>query len=340
MDIQTENSFDFLGAEYASVFESAHATAFQSPVWLSCFYDTLVAARGAKPHLITFRDGDRLVGLVPLIKRTKKFLTLLETTDLGVSDYAAPVLLPELVNALSTNPDLQKQFHTALGKYDALRIRPVREGHCTLWKALFPTDPVKLDFSAHAVALEAPFDEWRTQNLDRKLAGMVARKGKRWKKQHDVVLENIVDPTEAAAAIAELAKLRAGRFEGDPIQESTVCSFYETVTSKGVANKSAEIWRVKSDGQTAAIVFGLTHNGRFLYLLIGADYDTAGRHSPGLQMYDWIVEDWMSRGGTSFDFTIGDEPFKMQFGTQAEPMYAFVKGNSLPGRVALKYLTR
>ena len=109
------------------------------------------------------------------------------------------------------------------------------------------------------------------------------------------------------------------------------------MAQEGAGNGLAETWLLTSDGSIAGILFGLTHSGRFYYLLIGADYDNHGRHSPGLQMYDWIIEDWMERGGTSFDFTIGDEPFKMQFGTTASPMSRFLRAGSLKGKLAMTF---
>ncbi len=74
---------------------------------------------------------------------------------------------------------------------------------------------------------------------------------------------------------------------------------------------------------------------RFTICLIGADYDNYGRHSPGLQAYDWLIEDWRARGGTSFDFTIGDEPFKAQFGADPTPMKALLGAASLKGKLAI-----
>ena len=51
-----------------------------------------------------------------------------------------------------------------------------------------------------------------------------------------------------------------------------------------------------------------------------------------------MIEDWMRRGGTHFDFTIGDEPFKKQFGTQAERMSLFLNARSIKGKLALKLM--
>ncbi len=335
IEFRQENQFDFSSSEYADIFAASGATAFQSPTWLDMFYQILAPHRGADKLVITLRKNRELLGVVPLIRRNKSGLVLIEPTDLGVSDYASPVLSEAGRAALRTDPTLAVTFIGTVGSHDILRIQPALPDHASDWQTLVLSEPEEAGFGAHAVDLSPPFEEWRKNNLDRKLSGMVARKGKRWKKQHQVDLQRLETAEDIAKAIKCLVHFRQGRFDGDPIQTPEVEEFYAAVAREGGGNGLAETWVLSSDGSIAGILFGITHAGRFYYLLIGADYDNHGRHSPGLQMYDWIIEDWMARGGTSFDFTIGDEPFKMQFGTHASPMSRFLRPNSLKGRLAL-----
>ncbi len=340
MRFAVENGFDIMGAEYAALFARAGATAFQHPIWLNEFYRHLPEPRSAEPLIITLRSDAALEGLVPLIRRRKAGLQMLETTDLGVSDYSAPVLSSIALEKLDQDPELGNQFRAALGSHDLIRIRPVREEHVRSWKLLLDAEPARLDFAAHAVSLEPPFQDWRSSNIDKSLAGQLSRKRRRWLKQAQVEVKRLTDAEAIRQAIRHLIDWRSGRFEGDPIQQSQVGAFYSSVAASGRDVDFAETWMVSSDGQPSAVLFGLTHEGRFLYLLIGCDYENAGRHSPGMQMYDWIMEDWMARGGQSFDFTIGDEPFKKQFGTAETAMSMFLVPGSIKGRLAATALVR
>ncbi len=328
--IQTFKQYDFLSKEYAALFERTDASGFQSPIWLDQFYRHLPQTRNADPFILTVHEEGRLVAVLPMIKRRSKGFLLIESADLGVGDYSAPVV----DTSFSVDQNLSSQINGTFGSYDLLRVRPVRSEHVGLWEKILGVEPLTLDFSAHAVELEPPFEQWRAEHLDKKIGGMIARKGRRWRKQHRVEMELMSNPKAIDLAIRNLAKLRFGRFEGDPIQRECVQDFYCAVAAQGPQSGANETWLATSDGQVAAIVFGLTHKGQFLYLLIGADYENHGRHSPGLQMYDWIIENWMDRGGTCFDFTIGDEPFKAQFGAEPTAMSAFLKGNSLRGKAA------
>ena len=51
-------------------------------------------------------------------------------------------------------------------------------------------------------------------------------------------------------------------------------------------------------------------------------------------MYDGIIEDWMRAGGTIFDFTIGDEPYKLTFGAEPMPVWQMTRSGSLRGFAA------
>jgi CelD/BcsL family acetyltransferase involved in cellulose biosynthesis len=44
-------------------------------------------------------------------------------------------------------------------------------------------------------------------------------------------------------------------------------------------------------------------------------------------------------GDRSYDFTIGDHPYKQQFGAQAIPLYEWHRGQTLYGRAAVPAIT-
>ena len=105
--------------------------------------------------------------------------------------------------------------------------------------------------------------------------------------------------------------------------------FYAEVAANG--RDFARIYQLKLDGADVAQAFGLVLGGRFYYLLIGADYERFGKHSPGLVLYDLLIEEWIKEGGTVFDFTIGDEAFKRDFGTTPTPIHALVETSDAEG---------
>lgn len=330
--VDLQSDLDFRSREYARLFAGSDATPFQHPLWLDRFYSVLAPHRDAEKIVVTGHDAGsgelRLV--LPLIRRQKSGVTLLESTDLGVSDYAAPVL------QRGWRPDRQvaRAIAAALPAHDLLRIRPIRAEAAGIWRALLDGDLVDLDFGAHAVSLPASHAEWRRTALEPGFARYVERKRKRFFKESGAALKLLTDAREIADAIERLRSRRAGRFEGDPIQQAEVVQFYAAVAAEGETEGMSRTYALMLGDEPVAHIFGIAGNGRFHYLLIGCDYERHGRLSPGIVAYDLIIEDWIEAGGTTFDFTIGDEPFKRDFGTQRTAMLMLIATPTWRGRLA------
>ncbi|MBO6918122.1 MAG: hypothetical protein JJ858_06815 [Rhizobiaceae bacterium] len=141
IEISKDNDFDFLSVEYRNLFEASDATAFQSPDWLAAFYDELAPCRNARKLVITGRNlgSGELIFVLPLIQRKIKNIILVESTDLGVSDYSAPIVHKCRLNDLLTDKLLSKNVSKAIGRYDLLRIKPIREETRHLCELFFKT---------------------------------------------------------------------------------------------------------------------------------------------------------------------------------------------------------
>lgn len=335
IDVASENTFDFSSDEYLNLFENSDATAFQSPEWLEAFYEELVPERGAEKLIITGRASENgaLVFVLPLIRRKIKGIILVESSDLGVSDYSAPIVRNDQLNDPVADDLLSKAVSVAIGKYDLLRIKPIRQEARQLWGLFFKSPSHALDFSAHASTIKAPYDAWRKDAFGKSHTKYLDRKSRRFNKEFDVKL-SVVPDDEIQDAISYVQQYRKGRFEGDPIQQDFVLRFYTRVAKNLGSNNVARTYQLTADGKRVGVIFGLIKNGRYHYLLIGCDYDNYGKHSPGLLMYDLIMADWLEEGGDVFDFTIGDEPFKAKFGAQSTKMYGILQAGSVIGKIA------
>ncbi|MEM7300862.1 MAG: GNAT family N-acetyltransferase [Pseudomonadota bacterium] len=337
-EISVENQFDFSCNAYATCFAESDATAFQSPVWLTQFYEKLVDGKRADPLIITIREraSNTLVGLMPLTRRKLHGITLVEAADLGVTDYTVPAIHRDHLEVLTNSDIVSAAIRRATGSHDHFRVKSVPTNSLSGWSVVGELASAPTDFSAHMADLGEDFDAFRSTQWSNSHQKYIDRRARRAERETDLSIERLAEPSEIENAISELAALRAGRFDGDPIQDPEICAFYQAVAVTGHAAGSAETWRLTFDGETGGIVFGITDKNRFYYLLIGCDYDRFGRHSPGLLMYDAIMRDWCERGGTEFDFTIGDEPFKADFGTKPLQISAVAKTETLKGHLAIQ----
>lgn len=334
--LSLDAQWNYCSDSYGELFANASATAFQHPDWLDLQYRELAPAHGAEPLTITIdhQHTRQLMAVLPLMRVQRRGVKIVEFADLGVTDYCAPVVRNGCEALLSRQPDLSKQLLNQIGPCDVFRVKAIRQEHAYLLEALTGAIPEPAGFSAHEALLERPYDEWRQNAFSKGHIRNIDRRRRRFDRLGDTRLECIADPDAARAAIGELRQLRHGRFDGDPIQSDSVHAFYAEIAARGATNGYARTYRLAENGNTAGIVFGTVHHGRYNYLLIGCDYETYAKCSPGLIMYDRIMADWTEAGGTIFDFTIGDEPFKTNFGTRPVDMFSINKPVSLAGQLA------
>lgn len=320
--VAIEPTFDFTSAEYSRLFDRSGATAFQHPVWLQAFFRDWAPKRGAQPIIVTGRcPSAGLCFVLPLILRQISKVSLLESADLGVSDYAAPVVDSRWWETYKGRDKLAEQIAHQLPPYDILRIKPVRPEHLALWRTFLPGESRGLGFNAHATPVAGPMESWREGAFTGSFARMLTRKRTRFFRSADAKLVVLEEPAAIGQALTKMAQWRSGRFPEDIIQDPAALNFYRSVAVTGAAAKSTRTYALKVSDEAVGYAFAIAAGGRLNYLLIGCNYAEHGRHSPGLLIYDGMIADWIEQGGSVFDFTIGDEPFKADFGTSPTPMF-------------------
>jgi len=314
--LETTDRFDFGSEEFRRLLGHARASAFQQPEWLAAFYRHVAPAHGAEPLIVSGRDAQGELCLVlPLVRRGSH---LVEYAFLGVTDYACPIV------AIDPPADARIAFdmRQLLGRDTRLRIGPVHQDHLQFWRSLLGTEPRTLDFGAHLVRYGSPYRDWRRGNLGPRRAAALDRKARRLDDAGGLRLE-LLGPDEVPAAMIAARDFRSGRFEDDPLQTPHGLAFYVEVATNGARSGLTRTWRLMSGATLVAIVFGLSDGDTFRYILLGCDYASHARYSPGRLALDRAMAAWAAEGGAAFDFTIGDEPFKAGFGCARTPMYEF-----------------
>ncbi|CAN7406182.1 GNAT family N-acetyltransferase [Rhizobium sp. LjRoot30] len=328
--------FDFTGEPYGKLFGESGATVFQHPVWLQAIYDHLLHDAKARPLIICGYDGGgQLQFLLPLVVRTVSGLSVIEPADLGVSDYNAPVVRRDNRRSLRRMDELKERIAALLPDHDILRIRHIRKRDISQWALFFPANFRQHDFTAHSTPLGGDHQSWRAGAMTTSFRRYLDRKKRRLFRSGDVQLKEIADRTDIRQALVGLAEVRRGRFKNDPLNRQAVRDFYSTVACNGADAGLSHTSMMTCDGAPIGRIFGLTHAGRYHMLLIGCDYENYGRHSPGFVFLDSLIEKRIAAEDKVFDFTIGDEPYKREFGTIPTTIYMIERPRSVPGKLAV-----
>jgi CelD/BcsL family acetyltransferase involved in cellulose biosynthesis len=335
-EILVEYGFDFLSEEYRRLFDSSRASPFQHPIWLDAVFRLLVPAHGVKPLvLVARRCSDRGLAMVlPLVRRRRRGLRVVEFADLGVTDYASAVCSEATFQALAHNPRAQQELLNLLKPFDLLRINKVPDQALPVERLFAGARRMPLGVSAHAAALHGPFEAWHAETLLPSFAKELRKKRRQLERQGAITLERLLEPAAIVGLMRELQMFRGRRFPGDLLSDETNFEFYAQVAVAGAASGFARAYRLSLDGQSLGGVWGIGHGGKFLTLISGLDYAAYPRQSLGALAFEDVLRDCIGQNDQVFDFTIGDEGYKRSFGAEPSPMWLTSAYGSGLGMVA------
>ncbi len=341
LDLSVCKHFDFKSDEYRTLFDLADVTAFQHPVWQEAMQRYLKHFPEVEERTLQMRckTSGCLVGVVPLVARKKLGATVLEYANMNLVDYALPTIHPDIKNWIPDPDFLSKRLLETLGAYDVLRVKhmPINEPAVL---RLFPTGYYqKADFSAYLTELGPDYEEWRAANISKSERKHRDKKRRAMMREGDWQMQRLFDADEIRVAMEHLRLFHKDRYKDRPgedlIQKQVTYDFYLDLACQNAENGFARIYQFTYDGEIVAVQYGIEHGGRHLMLMMGLNFERVGRYSPGLLMTEDLIAECIRDGIKIFDFTVGDESYKLKFGTRQIPIYTLWHTHSVLGNVGL-----
>jgi len=253
--VAVENAFNFSSPEYAALYESSAATAFQHPIWLSNLYGRLLAHNNAAPLVVVVRrtSDQSLAMVLPLVKRRYGLLKVVEFADLRVSDYAAVVADRRNFLAILDEGSLQRRLRHLLAPYDVLRIGKLGDDALRMNRLFGILEPRRMPTNAYAVPLLASFDDWRAQYLNRSYAKELGKKMRQLERKGQVRFEQVTADEQLRETFEAMRVFRRDRFEvnggGELLQVPAYFDFYLGVAARP---ELARTYRLTLEGETIA----------------------------------------------------------------------------------------
>ena len=175
------------------------------------------------------------------------------------------------------------------------------------------------------VHLDQDFQSWR-ESLNPSLARRLDKQTKRLRSRGGANLRQVQDVDELDPILQELGRFRAGRFGErggtDLFQEPDFFEFYRQVAYDSISQGGpGKLNVLEVGGKPAAIALDLMHEDRELYLIVGYDFEGMRTFSLGLIIVDQIACEVIDRGLRYLDLTVGDEPYKTDFGARRSPLF-------------------
>ncbi len=299
-------------------------SAFQSRRWLAPWFELLAPRVGARPLFVTVRDssnGRPLIFFAFSVRR-RWGLRVAEFPDLGVTDYNAPIWAPDFVPDDEQMKELWATIRESVPRVDLFffsKIPITLYGRAVPFAKLGWLKPIEM--RCWAVKLPASRDEFDA-TLARK-----DRKEQRRKRRNltekfgEVVVVDAGSCGQAEEFFATLKSMRAERFEQqgrhDILRDEMFASFFRTIVAEGEA--FANLGQIRAGDKTIAAFLALRHANDFVLYMhsFAADME---KLSPGIVALDELISHLILSKFDHCDFTIGNEPYKLQFGVKATEM--------------------
>lgn len=258
-----------------------------------------------------------------------------------VSDYLAPVTDAETFAAIAADEASRAAVMKALRPFDILRVNKMRSGGMPLGALFGQSEPTSMGMNAYATPLGANFDEWRGQRLKHSYRKELDKKLRQLQRKGNARFEVAESGSDIDAAFEALRLFRRDRFEvkggGELLQIPAYYDFYGAVAREtGFARTHV----LKLDGEIVAAALALAVDRRVLVVLSGFTQTALKNQSIGSLLFQEIAREAIGRGDSVLDFTIGDEPYKLTFGGEPQPMWQMSRAGSPLGLVAATLVER
>src|SRR5262245_5811102 len=256
--------------------------------------------------------------VLPLVRRRHHGATILEFADFGLCDYNAAICDLDEIPLLDLDATLPQRVAAAMPPYDLMSLTKMTREDPLLRRLLPGASRAEMRFSAYPVRLGSDWKAWRETTLSQGFRRDIGMKRRRLERLGAVEFVRLSDAGQIARAFGTLRQLRSARLKSlgshDVMADETGFTFYRRMAIEGGQEGFARTECLSVSGEMVAVQFGLVQRGTYLMLMLGADIERFGRTSPGILMLDASLRAAIEGGDQIYDFTIGDHPYKQQFG--------------------------
>jgi CelD/BcsL family acetyltransferase involved in cellulose biosynthesis len=326
------DSLQELASEWKELVKSSPtATPFQTWEWQSTWVRHF--ARRSRLHLITMREGNDLVGLMPLVQTQRAWKTL-KALGSGSSDYLHAIAREGHEAAVSEA--VSESLRSTKGP-DLIDLHQIREDKPF---ASVATDYVSIE-QARCLVLDLPdtYDIYLT-TLSKSLRYDVRRLGKDLFKTERAAVTQ-VDEAQIEEGMARLFETHRKRWRKRGLPGAFIGraeAFHKDWAHQAIREGYLWLSLLKLDGNTIGAIYAMTLGSTCYFYQAGFD-PGKGAISPGTLLVASTIRRAIEEGKRTFDFLRGDEPYKMRWKPQRVlANYRYLRAvTPLIGRVGLRW---
>ena len=325
LSLHIYSDFAAVEAEWRRFERVADCTAFQTFDWLATWHHHIGRRDGIRPAIAVGRYGDgQTAFLLPLCVAPKPWARRLSWLGQELCDYHAPLLAPDFSRRVT--PDrflaawrqLQDQMQRdPLLRFDWIEFEKMPQ---TIGGQINPFTHLRISPNASGVHMTQLGDDWVKFYAAKRSSA--TRRRDRAKLKHmseygEIRFITASDPDDARRTLATLIdqKSRALASKGiaDIFAPPGHREFYLDVASNPKTRHLVHISRVEIGTNCAAANLGIVFGDCYYHVLASYADGEISHYGPGAFHLRELMAHAIGLGLKRFDFTIGDEPYKLDW---------------------------
>jgi CelD/BcsL family acetyltransferase involved in cellulose biosynthesis len=346
LNLRIHSDLGTVEAEWRTFERVADCTAFQTFDWLSAWQRHIGARQGVRPVIVVGRfDDDAIAFIFPLGVERRYLAQRLCWLGQDLCDYNGPLLAPDFSERvapelfLATWHELQQQTRCEpLLRFDWVEFEKMPE---TIGAQINPFIHLRVTPNPSSAYLTRLGDNWQQFYFDKRSSA--TRRRDRAKRRHmsaygDVGFATTAD-TEIARSTLEILmqqKSRALARKGiaDIFAPPGHREFYVELASNPQLRQLVHISRVDVGAVCVAANLGLVFGDCYYHVLASYADGEVAHYGPGALQLRELMAYAIGRGLRRFDFTIGDEAYKLEWSDTVLKLYDYTATTTWRGSPA------
>ncbi len=339
LTIEISNDLESVRTRWQALQRRALATPFQTWEWCARLFATVGRSRGARPLVVIVKDGvsGKDVALLPLALERRGALKVVSFADFGLGDYALPVFVRDGAFRKETAGRVRELLLERLPHADLIHFdKMLGEFEGTENPLIGLPGLAIADLDCWQARLPERWEDYE-KGLSKQSRRALRRRTAKLERLGDSSHEILCGGEEAGHMLDLLRSIRKTRFEKlgreDAMDDPAVHAFYRGLAEGGDGGMPL-LSVLRLNERIVAIVFGMLRQNRFymLAMTFAHGWPELEKCSPALVLVHRTMASLHAGGLRTYDFTIGDQPYKRAFGAVGAPLYEYFEPLTLKGR--------
>jgi CelD/BcsL family acetyltransferase involved in cellulose biosynthesis len=347
IELDIQGDLEALEAQWKSFERRADCTAFQSFDFLAAWQRHIGMRNGTVPAIVLGRAEDgQLLFILQLAVESRGLVRRLCWLGSDLCDYNAPLLDP----CFSHHIDAEA-FAALWGDVtDLLQADPRFRFDCVDLQKMPETIGAQTNPFVHLQVLPHPSgayvahlgDDWNAFYAAKRSASTRKKERKQLKQLGefgDVRFVDVADRAERERTLDTLLSQKSHSFAHMGVEDIFARpgyrEFFHAIVTDPALQALTHMSRLDIGATVAAANLGLRFRDCY-YLIVSSYHDGEfTRFGPGRAHLNELIRHAMENGFRSFDFTIGDEPYKRDWSDIELRMYDYLAAVTLRGRLVV-----